>query len=354
MFRSCQIVFLAAVVFSARSSTLSNRTTRATKCPTCERATSDDRFARRVADSAVIEQAFAVGRGKIVESTQHRQMIERAKRMMSSEQLQAFEIDREPQSVQSSYGDTPFGRACLAARRLTDVGVRCVEVTLSGWDTHTNNFEGQNEQAAILDPALAALLADLRERRQLDRTLVVCCGEFGRTPKINALDGRDHWPHGFSMLIAGGRFRRGLVHGQTDPNGEKVKFDEGTKVADLHATILKALSIDGARVAIPHRSTHQAERRPPDRYAVIVVGDEESTAIRNCMRGRVGEGVRGRMLSRLTIRVSVHPLAHSPSHPLVLSSHTATMPRKNAPTKYAAEAARPPMNNVSRPDFHQD
>ena len=216
------------------------------KVPDVRARTSDERFARRVADSAVIEQAFAVGRAKIVESTQHRQMIERARRMMSSEQLQAFEIDREPLAVQSSYGDSPFGRACLAARRLTDVGVRCVEVTLSGWDTHANNFEGQNEQTAILDPALAALLADLRERRQLDRTLVVCCGEFGRTPKVNPAGGRDHWPHGFSMLIAGGRFRRGLVHGQTDPSGEKVKFDEGTKVADLHATILKSLGIDGA------------------------------------------------------------------------------------------------------------
>jgi hypothetical protein len=113
---------------------------------------------------------------------------------MSSEQLKAFDVSLEPQAVHRLYGDTPFGRGCLAARRLIEAGVRCVEVTLSGWDTHVNNHELQGKQIAILDPAFAALIRDLRERRLFDRTVVLCAGEFGRTPKVNPAGGRDHWP----------------------------------------------------------------------------------------------------------------------------------------------------------------
>ncbi|MBL8829829.1 MAG: DUF1501 domain-containing protein [Planctomycetaceae bacterium] len=216
------------------------------KVPDVQPRTSEERFARRLADQNVVEQAFAVGRVKQAEATLHREMIDRARRMMASEQLQAFELDREPQSVQTLYGDSTFGRGCLAARRLIEVGVRCVEVTLSGWDTHANNFEGTTEQNGKLDQPLAALLQDLRERKLLDHTVVMCCGEFGRTPKINGLDGRDHWPTGFSMLLAGGPLRRGHIRGATDPDGQRIKYDDGTRVADLHATVLRALGVNPA------------------------------------------------------------------------------------------------------------
>jgi uncharacterized protein (DUF1501 family) len=216
------------------------------KVPDIVARTSEERFARRLADQNVVEQAFAVGRAKQAEATLHREMIERARRMMASEQLQAFEIDREPASVQELYGDSEFGRGCLAARRLIEVGVRCVEVTLSGWDTHASNFTGTTEQNGNLDRPLAALLHDLRERKLLDQTVVMCCGEFGRTPKINRLDGRDHWPTGFSMLLAGGQLRRGHVVGATDPHGERIKYEAGTRVTDLHATVLKALGVNPA------------------------------------------------------------------------------------------------------------
>jgi uncharacterized protein (DUF1501 family) len=166
--------------------------------------------------------------------------------MMTSEQLQAFDVRSEPSEVQAAYGDTPFGRGCLAARRLIEVGVRCVEVNLNGWDAHVNNHEAHRLQLQTLDPALAALLADLRRRDLLDRTLVVCGGEFGRTPKINRAAGRDHWPAGFSILAAGGRLRRGHVHGTTDPEGGKVPLEKGTRLGDLHATLLTALGIDPA------------------------------------------------------------------------------------------------------------
>src|SRR5207302_6580283 len=130
-------------------------------------------------------------------ATLHHDTIQRARVMMSSEQLQAFDITEEPLALRRDYGDTPFGRACLAARRLIEVGVRCIEVTLGGWDAHVNNHEIHRNRVAVLDPALSALIRDLKQRSQLDRTVILCAGEFGRTPRINPFDGRDHWPNGF-------------------------------------------------------------------------------------------------------------------------------------------------------------
>lgn len=215
----------------------------AAKTPDVTARVSDKRFHQRLEDLAVVERAFSRGRSQQVQATLHRATIESARKMMSSEQLQAFEIDREPLELRKAYGETPFGRGCLAARRLTEVGVRCVEVSLGGWDTHANNHEGHREQAKILDAALSALLEDLRSRDLLRKTIVLCGGEFGRTPQINRLGGRDHWPHGFSMLLAGGRIRGGTVLGATDPEGGR-KVEAPRQVADLHATVLSALGID--------------------------------------------------------------------------------------------------------------
>ena len=175
----------------------------------------------RLGDLDVVETAFARGRGRRVEATLHRETIRRARVMMTSEQLKAFDVKQEPASVRAEYGDTPFGRACLAARRLTEVGVRCVEVTLDGWDAHVDNHAIHRNQLAILDPAFAALIRDLRSRELLDRTVVLCAGEFGRTPKVNPLGGRDHWPNGFSMAIAGGGIAAAGSIGETDPEGSK-------------------------------------------------------------------------------------------------------------------------------------
>jgi hypothetical protein len=203
---------------------------------------------QRLGGLDVVEQAFARGRERRVEATMHRETTAGARRMMSSEQLKAFDVSRESLVLRRSYGDTPFGRACLAARRLTEVGVRCVEVTLTGWDTHANNHVQQRQLVDVLDPALATLLRDLRERGLLQKTLVVCMGEFGRTPKINAVGGRDHWPNGFSLALAGGGIRGGRVIGVTDPEGV-----DGPKnpvsVGDLHATLLTAVGIDPQKVA---------------------------------------------------------------------------------------------------------
>ena len=169
-----------------------------------------------------------------------------ARAMMGSDQLKAFDVSREPASVRAEYGDTPFGRGCLAARRLIEVGVRCVEVTLDGWDSHVNNHEIQGKLVKTLDPAFSALLRDLSRRDLLKRTVVLCGGEFGRTPKVNPLGGRDHWPNGFSLALAGGGLRSGLVLGETDPEGKKDPV-KPTSIEDVHATILTALGVDPGR-----------------------------------------------------------------------------------------------------------
>jgi uncharacterized protein (DUF1501 family) len=195
----------------------------------------------------VVERAFARGRQRRVEATLHRETIGNARKMMTSEQLKAFDVLEEPLAVRRSYGETPFGRGCLAARRLIEVGVRCVEVTLPGWDTHVNNHESVKELLKTLDPALSGLVSDLRKRGQLERTLVLCAGEFGRTPKVNPLGGRDHWPVGFSIALAGGGIRGGQVHGATDPEGKQPPSDP-VPVGDLYASILTAVGIDAKKV----------------------------------------------------------------------------------------------------------
>lgn len=196
----------------------------------------------------VIENAFARGRGSRVEATRHRETVGQARKMMSSEQLKAFDVSKEPLALRRAYGETPFGRACLAARRLIEVGVRCVEVTLDGWDSHANNHAIHRERLGILDPAFAALVRDLRTRGLLERTLIVCAGEFGRTPTLNPLGGRDHWPNGFSLALAGGGIRGGQVIGETDPAG-KDRPKTPVTVGDLHATILTAVGINPKKVA---------------------------------------------------------------------------------------------------------
>ena len=201
------------------------------------------RFDQRLEDLKVVEEAFAKGRGKRVEATGHKDTMDRARKMMSSDQLKAFDVSRESAATRKEYGDTAFGRGCLAARRLIEVGVRCVEVTLAGWDSHANNHEITTRLKGELDPAFAALIRDLAKRDTLKDTIVLCVGEFGRTPQLNTLGGRDHWPHNFTAALAGGGIKGGTVVGESDPAGGKEPADKRA-AADLHATVLKALGID--------------------------------------------------------------------------------------------------------------
>ena len=202
---------------------------------------------QRLRDLDVVERAFAQGRAERVKGTLHRETGAGARTLMTSEQLKAFEVAHEPAKVRQAYGDTPFGRGCLAARRLIEVGVRCVEVTLDGWDSHADNHTIQRRLVGVLDPAFSALLSDLKERALLEKTVVLCMGEFGRTPRINRLGGRDHWVHGFSLAVAGGGVRGGRVIGETDPEGGE-KVPAPVEVKDVHATVLAAVGLNPEKV----------------------------------------------------------------------------------------------------------
>jgi hypothetical protein len=206
----------------------------------------EDRQRRRLEDLVVVAKAFEKRR-PLAKRTLHQDTIERALMMMTSEQLKALDLDNEPSAVQQAYGDSRFGRGCLVARRLVEQGVRAIEVTLNGFDSHANNFDAHKAQAAVLDPALATLLRELRERDLLASTIVLCIGEFGRTPQINKLEGRDHWPTGFSCLVGGGGLKSGVVIGETDPAGKKTEPVDPVEVRDLYATIMHVAGVDSAQ-----------------------------------------------------------------------------------------------------------
>lgn len=213
---------------------------------------SAERFEQRKKHLHMLEDTFARGRLKNLDSekTLHTTSINAATRMMSSDQLKAFNVKEAPQNQRDAYGDTAFGRGCLAALRLIEAGVRCVEVTLGGWDSHIKNHELQLAGVKTLDPAFAQLIRDLRERGLFESTIVLCAGEFGRTPRLNPAGGRDHWPHGFSVALAGGGIRGGQAIGETSPELHEGKPDldrdvkKQVRVEDLHATILSQLGID--------------------------------------------------------------------------------------------------------------
>ena len=168
---------------------------------------------------------------------------------------------REPESIRRLYGlDDPdtntrlYARQCLRARRLVESGVRFVQVNCpygqsnGAWDQHGNLKKGHEKNARQTDRAVAALIKDLKERGLLDDTLVVWAGEFGRTPFSPGTDGRDHHPEGFSVFLAGGGVRGGVVHGATDDFGVHAVVDQIHDMHDLHATILHLAGLDHERL----------------------------------------------------------------------------------------------------------
>lgn len=170
-----------------------------------------------------------------------RKAYERAHRVLTSDKVKAFDLSKENAAP---YGDTPFGRACLTARRLVEAGARFVEVALGDWDSHADNEETHRGLMGILDPAFAALLQDLADRRLLDETMVLCMGEFGRTPRLNGAGGRDHFTKCWSAAMAGGGIAGGRVVGETD-GMETVK--RPVSVPDLFATIYRAFGVPSSK-----------------------------------------------------------------------------------------------------------
>jgi uncharacterized protein (DUF1501 family) len=204
----------------------------------------DERSERRLRNVRVIADAFARDRRHSFAQTGFAEALATSITMLSSDQLEAFNLDAEPQRVRARYGATRVGRACLAARRLIELGVRVVEVTHHNYDTHENNFATTAALAQELDPALAVLVSELHERALWESTALLCMGEFGRTPKINKKEGRDHWPAGYSCLLGGAGILGGKVLGATDPHGRKKEPDQPVTIPDLFATILRALHVD--------------------------------------------------------------------------------------------------------------
>ncbi|MFT5467788.1 MAG: hypothetical protein ACI8UO_002895 [Verrucomicrobiales bacterium] len=165
-----------------------------------------------------------------------------ALQLMQSKDLAAFDITKEPEGLRERYGLNNFGQGVLLARRLAENGVRFIEVTSGGWDTHNANFVNLPDKANELDTALSALLTDLDRRGMLADTLVVLATEFGRTPEINSNEGRDHHPQAFSGLLAGGGIRGGQVFGKTNELGSAV-IEDKIRVPDFNATIAYALGL---------------------------------------------------------------------------------------------------------------
>lgn len=163
--------------------------------------------------------------------------------IMSSTDLEAFQLDDEPEALKEKYGRNKFGQGCLLARRLVEKGIRYIEVAKGGWDMHNNIEDALEEHGAELDVALSALLEDLKERGLLESTLVVLCSEFGRGPKINGNGGRDHHPKVFSTLLAGAGIKGGFIHGSSDK--------EGMAVADKQASPQDFLSTIGWSLGLP-------------------------------------------------------------------------------------------------------
>jgi hypothetical protein len=182
----------------------------------------------------------------------------------ASSARRAFNIQDEPPVVRDRYGRTKFGQSVLLARRLVEAGVPLVRVNWSRvpgahnnghWDTHSKNTDGLKQLMPIMDQAYSALLEDLGQRGLLDETLILWTGEFGRTPKINGAGGRDHWGRVFSVALAGGGVRGGVVHGASDSIGGLPK-DGLVLPQDLLATVFHCLGVP------PSSEIHDAQGRP--------------------------------------------------------------------------------------------
>jgi uncharacterized protein (DUF1501 family) len=161
----------------------------------------------------------------------------------SKEARQAFDLKAEPDALRDAYGRNEAGGRMIMARRLVEAGVRFVSLTYGGWDHHSKIAEGFKAQMPSFDKAFAALIRDLDERGMLDSTLVMVSSEFGRTPKVNAGEGRDHYPRVFSIVLAGGGIKRGTIYGSTDATATE-PAENPLSVEDLAATVYHQLGID--------------------------------------------------------------------------------------------------------------
>jgi len=200
-----------------------------------------DRYHRRLGLLDSFQTTFAAGAGAQVVAD-HRKLTDRAAEMILSPSMKAFDLEQEPSQLREAYGEGNFASGCQMARRLVEHGVTFVEVVSNGWDTHQDVFSRTAELTSQVDQPMAMLVKDLKARGMLDKTLVVWMGEFGRTPRVNARAGRDHYPKAFNAVVAGGGVRGGNVIGASDKIAGYPIEDKQTP-ENLAATIYETLGI---------------------------------------------------------------------------------------------------------------
>jgi len=196
----------------------------------------------------------------------HNALYRKAADMMRPEVRAAFDLSQEEDAVREKYGPGMFGQGCLLARRLVERGVPFVEVSLGaglGWDTHQDNFNLVKKLSEELDAGWGTLMTELDERGLLDDTTIVWMGEFGRTPVINSMGGRDHFPNAWSCVMAGGGIRGGQAYGRTSDDGMKVE-EKPVAIGDVLATLCEALGVppDTENMAMGERPIKIAEGTP--------------------------------------------------------------------------------------------
>lgn len=202
----------------------------------------EQRYERRLSLLSKLENGYARAGAK-QEVEDHQSLYKKASKLVLSPKLEAFDVQKESQTVRQEYGSSAFGTGCLLARRLVEAGVTFVEVQLGNWDTHEDNNTKIAELAVQCDPAYAALINDLKRRGLFNDTIVLWMGEFGRTPKINPRGGRDHFPRAFNAAISGGGIRGGQVIGKTTAGGDDIA-DRPVAVTDLFRTICQKMGVD--------------------------------------------------------------------------------------------------------------
>jgi len=200
------------------------------------------RLSQRLEMLAAIENKF-IKESRGGSALDHNKVLDKTVKLMTSKQMEAFKVAKEPAEVRGRYGNTGFGRGCLMARRLVEMGVPFVEVDLGGWDNHAGIFATlENQKLPELDKAMSALVEDLNDRGLLQDTAIIWMGEFGRTPNINGNGGRDHWARSWSVVVGGAGFKGGVVVGQTNEDGKEIVTDPYTS-QDLMASVLSSLGI---------------------------------------------------------------------------------------------------------------
>jgi uncharacterized protein (DUF1501 family) len=200
-------------------------------------------MSRRLQLLGQAEDSFLAAR-KGSQAADHKAVYAKTIRMMNSKYAEGLKLDGVPDPIRDRYGRNSFGQGCLMARRLVEMGVTFVEVSLGGWDNHNDIFDTlSGNLLPQLDKGMSALVEDLAASGLLDTTLVVWMGEFGRTPRINQNGGRDHWPQSWSVVMGGAGLKGGQVVGKTDKDGVEIT-DRELGVMDLVATMTQAMDID--------------------------------------------------------------------------------------------------------------